>query len=126
MADTDADGRATEMEVQKWSSNFIAFDQDKDGVVSPLEFPHVGLQIPFVMQLEITRSDDRLNAVLPNPSETPATETGWFASSDSNNDGTINKSEFLGSAEDFSAYDTDNDGFISSTEAYKSPPARVQ
>jgi Ca2+-binding EF-hand superfamily protein len=51
---------------------------------------------------------------------------GWFAASDSNNDGFVNKSEFLGSNDDFSAYDGDNDGFISQNEAYKTETVSLQ
>ena len=121
MADVDADGRLTEVEVQKFPAFLSRLDRDKDGVISPIE-------MPLAVRLELVRTDDRLG-LGPNSQMQPENSTverNWFAASDSNNDGSVSSTEFLGSREDFSAYDTDNDGFITATEAYKNPPARVQ
>jgi hypothetical protein len=126
LADTDADGRVTEIELQKFCTFVGGLDRDNDGVVSPIEIPSTILQRPLAIRLEIARTDGRLAIPPPANTEMPAVETGWFAACDSNGDGFISNSEFLGSNEDFSAYDADNDGFISSTEAYKSPNSRVQ
>jgi Ca2+-binding EF-hand superfamily protein len=119
MADADADSRLTEVEVQKLPAFLARLDRDKDGVVSPTE-------IPLTVRLEITRTDAVLNLGSLVQPEDSGVERGWFAASDSNNDNSISKAEFLGTLEDFQGYDTDNDGFISATEAYKSPSARVQ
>ena len=120
MADADADGRLTEIELKKFASFLAGLDYDKDGSISPFE-------MPLAVRLEIARTDDRMTvSFTPSQSDTPPVEVGWFAASDSNNDGVISKAEFLGSSEDFLAYDTDNDGFISATEAYKSPTSSLQ
>jgi len=119
MADVDADGRLTEVEMQKFPGFLAGLDRDKDGAVSPIE-------MPLAVKLEIVRTDDRLTVNFPTETEKSTVEVGWFAASDSNSDGFISNSEFLGSAEDFLTYDADNDGIISTTEAYKSPTSRVQ
>jgi Ca2+-binding EF-hand superfamily protein len=119
MADIDGDRRITEIEEQKLAGFLTGLDRDQDGAISPIE-------MPLAVQLEIVRTDDRFNVnslVQPDQAEV---ERGWFAASDSNNDSFVNKSEFLGSAEDFLSYDADNDGFISASEAYKNPSGRVQ
>ncbi|MDX1929894.1 MAG: hypothetical protein SFV81_25430, partial [Pirellulaceae bacterium] len=119
MADADADGRLTEVEVQKLPMFLARLDRDRDGVVSPTE-------IPLTVRFEIARTDTILNLGALGQPEDTRVERGWFAASDSNNDNSVSKAEFLGTVEDFQSYDTDNDGFISATEAYKSPSARVQ
>lgn len=119
MADIDADGRVTAIELQKLAGYLATLDQDQDGSISPIE-------VPLATRLEIARTDDRIASNAPTGTEIAPTGTGWFAASDSNNDGFIGKSEFLGSNDDFLAYDADNDGFIAATEAYKSPTATLQ
>ncbi len=126
LVDTDADGRITEFELEKFKSYLTKLDQDKDGIVSPVEMPTTTFFVPMAIRVDIVRADDRLGLNFPTDSQKPTTEVGWFAASDSNNDSVISNSEFLGSNDDFSAYDTDKDGFISATEAYKNPATRVQ
>ena len=126
MADTDADGRLTEIETQKFLKFLVGLDQDNDGTISPIEIPQTADHKPIAIRLEIARMDSRLPINRTSGTGGETLEVGWFAASDSNNDDFINKTEFLGSEEDFLGYDTDNDGFISKTEAYKGPNSRVQ
>ena len=118
-ADADADGRLTVMEMNKFASSLPAMDQDKDRMLAPVE-------MPTAIRLEIVRTDSRLALSVPQNTEMPALESGWFAASDTNSDGTISPAEFLGSDDDFKAYDSDLDGFISQQEAFNSAAGRVQ
>ena len=119
MADVDANGRLTQLELQKFTSFLAGLDHDQDGSISPSE-------MPLTVRLEIAHTDDRLATNFPSPTEKPTREIGWFAASDSNNDDFISIAEFLGSNDDFLAYDANNDGFISPAEAYISPAGKVQ
>lgn len=119
MADVDADNRLTEVELQQFDGFLAGLDQDEDGAIAPIE-------MPLTARLEIARTDDRIAAALPPKPQTANVEVGWFAASDTNDDGFVSSTEFLGSNEDFMGYDSDNDGFVSPIEAYKTQNARVQ
>lgn len=126
MGDIDADGRFTQKEQSAFRAYVASLDQDKDGGISPSEFPLAVWQNPLVIRLEFERTGDQLGAVFPTDTEKSNSAEGWFAASDSNNDKSVSKSEFLGSLEDFRFYDGDNDGIISASEAYKNPAPKVQ
>jgi hypothetical protein len=54
----------------------------------------------------------------------PAAEApSWFAHADFNGDGDVSSREFLGTREQFSKLDTNQDGFIAAAEAKTQPKA---
>ncbi len=53
----------------------------------------------------------------PAQANQPVRGPKWFAKLDRNLDGDVSRAEFIGSAEDFAAIDTDKDGLISLAEA---------
>ncbi len=119
VADADADGRLTELELKKFATDLPAIDRDQDKLLTPVE-------MPTAVRLEIARTDSRLALNAPTISPPSTVESGWFASSDTNSDGSLSSAEFLGSEDDFKAYDLDKDGLISQEEASKKVDTRVQ
>ncbi len=112
VADADADNRVTEMELKKFAMDLPGLDQDQDKLLTPRE-------IPTAVRLEIARTDSRLSFTPPPTSVAPTSESGWFAATDTNSDGSLSSAEFLGSEKDFREYDVDGDDFISQQEAFK-------
>lgn len=115
LLDQDGNGRVTEVEVAEFLAKKERLDPNRDGMVTPNE-------IPLVVKVEVLRRDSRLPTGAMRPSnETPAAPLTWFTAMDVNQDGTLNKAEFLGSNEDFSRLDSNFDGFISLAEVYGLP-----
>lgn len=115
-ADRDGDNRITEAELNGFEKTVVSWDRDQDGSITPNE-------APLAAKLELVRTDERLvrNPLVPAGLDYPTAATtspNWVSASDSNGDGVVSGVEFLGSSEDFRAYDRDNDGFITSEEAY--------
>jgi Ca2+-binding EF-hand superfamily protein len=113
LVDFDGDGRISEVELKRFASQALTMDTNRNGFISPSE-------APLVAQLEISRSDDRLqglNRELRGPASLQA-GNDWFHATDINGDGFVAKSEFLGDKEDFMTYDLDGDGFISENEGF--------
>ncbi len=119
LGDLDADGRLTELEAKSYPETVTRFDRDGDQSVSPGE-------LPLVVRLEVDRTDDRLGANASVAPTDDASPSSWFGAMDVNADNVVSNLEFLGTSEDFMAYDSDNDGFISREEAYRKLPEGVQ
>jgi Ca2+-binding EF-hand superfamily protein len=117
--DHDGDLLLDAREIAQSSRVLAALDRDHDGELSIRE-------IPGSMVVVISRDDAPPNAPLPAgapASEAPRAANGapWFAAMDANGDGDISRLEFLGSAEQFSQFDTNQDGFLDADEANRSP-----
>jgi Ca2+-binding EF-hand superfamily protein len=120
LIDRDNNGRLTRRQRQDLSALFASLDRDHDGSVSNAEVP---IPIRFALTL-----GPHVHELLASPAPAaramttrPAAPTApsWFTSMDKNNDGDLSRSEFLGTAEQFNALDTNGDGLISVAEALK-------
>ena len=107
------------MEVeQRNAANRIAqLDLNQDAMVSPLEWP-------LTYHLVICQGNDaaeQLKTLTPRvhniETETSAAPIpDWFTGMDSNQDGSLNRGEFLGSTNQFNNYDKNHDGLLTPSE----------
>jgi Ca2+-binding EF-hand superfamily protein len=111
--DVDHDGRLVAREILGAPQRLEALDRNGDQELSIDE-------IPTAMLLGIVRGDPQSDAQLfqlrpaaPRLSDVPA----WFAAMDTNRDGEIGRTEFLGSLADFERLDANGDGFLNSAES---------
>ncbi len=116
LADQNADGRISEPELRGFPLRLRSMDANGDQRLTPDE-------LPLTATLELSRSDSRLAAnfldAAPPQNDQPAAD--WFAAMDTNRDGVLNKSEFLGSQEAFAGLDSDKDGFVARDEVVVAP-----
>jgi hypothetical protein len=120
LIDRDHDGRLTLRELQELLSLLAALDANSDGDVS-------GDEIPVPIRLAVTlgphvheclaKPTASLRSVAPRPAAVAPPD--WFSSMDKNNDGDLSRTEFLGTAEQFRQFDTDEDGLLGIAEAQK-------
>jgi hypothetical protein len=114
--DTNADGRLGEREISTAPERLLQRDKNADGTLA-------GDELPTSMIVAFMRSEpSNMNSFyVPEdaPSSRSATpgKTNWFTQADFNADGDISRREFLGSLEQFSKLDANQDGFISPDEA---------
>lgn len=110
--DVDGDSKVGEVERNEFGRQFSVLDSNADGVITPNE-------LPMVVRLEVNRNDQRFSVGLPagasDPTEALVPED-WFAAMDTNQDGVVSRSEFLGDREDFEGLDSDKDGFVARGE----------
>ncbi|MEZ6136826.1 MAG: hypothetical protein R3C53_18170 [Pirellulaceae bacterium] len=117
LIDANGDNRMTEMELRNLTKRYAELDRDADGLVTPNE-------MPLAVLLEVSRVDSRLAAGPLDPAQTPEQveeDADWFAAMDTNRDGSLSRSEFLGTRDDFIALDSDKDGFVSRAEVVHAP-----
>jgi Ca2+-binding EF-hand superfamily protein len=118
--DANGDGRLSIREMRNAWARLAQFDRDGDGCISRTEFPQ---------QFRLIVSDSASNApgraLAPalrfnlQPQSPPRSTRGplWFRKMDRNGDGDVSPREWLGTADQFRAIDTDGDGLISVEEA---------
>jgi Ca2+-binding EF-hand superfamily protein len=113
--DTNANGRLEERELAGASKRLRQEDRNQDGQLSEEEIKYT-----LIVALVKGESQQERSFYLPQQSraqvEDPATPD-WFRQADYNQDGELSLREFLGTAEQFSALDQNNDQFLSSDEA---------
>lgn len=118
--DQDHDGRLAARELEQVSDHLTSLDTNGDGHVDPGE-------IPSSMLLVLGRGDpqagERLFSLPPLPTIVPASAPGWFTAMDHNQDGEVSRREFLGTREQFTASDRDQDGFLTVEEVSAEQPA---
>jgi hypothetical protein len=113
--DANADGRLGEREISTCSQRLAAQDASGDGAI-------VGSELPNFMVVAYLRGETPSEQsfytpaiAATRPPNGPAPP--WFARADFNGDGDVSRREFLGSAEQFSRLDSNQDDFVSATEA---------
>jgi Ca2+-binding EF-hand superfamily protein len=109
--DTDGDGQLSTRELR------AAWDRLADDAARKAGFLTLPDFSAPVVSLTISPGVSPRPAVVlvkkPRPPRGPA----WFQAMDRNGDGDVSRAEFLGTDEEFRAYDTDGDGLISVREA---------
>ena len=114
LIDVDGDERLTVRELEQAPARLAGLDMNQDQTLTPNE-------LPLLVRLEIARQDDRVSLDVFGESESTGDESvdsDWFAAMDTNRDGFVTDSEFLGERDDFQRLDTDKDGFIGRVEVY--------
>ncbi len=111
--DVNHDGRIDSREITQGGRVLESLDTDGDGHLQPHEIPS-SMVIGVVRGAGQGASAFQIPTVLRKPSES---SPRWFHGMDRNRDGGISRREFLGTREQFSALDGDEDGFIDATEA---------
>jgi hypothetical protein len=115
--DTNGDGRLVEVEQRNAANRIAQLDLNQDAMVSPLEWP-------LTYHLVICQGNDaaeQLKTLTPRvhniETETSAAPIpDWFTGMDSNQDGSLNRGEFLGSTNQFNNYDKNHDGLLTPSE----------
>ena len=112
--DSDRDGRISPREVDRTAHILISMDRDEDGVL-------VADEIPDRILVGLTRGSDQqandLFSQLPrSEQDQPADIPDWFQSMDQNRDNLLSRREFLGTEEQFSKLDMNQDGYVDANE----------
>ena len=123
--DSNADGRLGEQETTNSPARMLTRDKNGDGQLTSGE-------LPTAMIVAFLRSErpNEQSFYVPEDTATPrptGTPLSWFAQADFNGDGAVSRREFLGSLEQFTRLDSNDDGFINTDEAaaavkHESPP----
>ncbi len=110
LADSDGDQRISQREREQLSATMAHWDRDGDDVIPPNE-------MPLVVTLRLRRSDNRLSPPdgLTQPNQ-PTVDDDWFSAMDTNRDGSVGRSEFLGDSQAFDDLDANSDGWINRME----------
>ncbi|MEM8947276.1 MAG: hypothetical protein AAGD11_19035 [Planctomycetota bacterium] len=115
LLDRNADGRLGEREIAEARGRITETDADGDQQLAADELPST-MTIVFARGEPRGRQDfyvpRSVNAAIYDASTPP-----WFRHADHNADGDVSRSEFLGSAAQFSTLDQNQDGFITHIEA---------
>jgi Ca2+-binding EF-hand superfamily protein len=113
--DWDHDGRLGAREIARAGERLASLDKDGDGKLIPAEVPdRIAIQV-----LRGAQAAEGMAMTADYAPARPAARSGpaWFQRMDTNGDGDVSPSEFLGTAERFAELDTDHDGFLSAEEA---------
>jgi Ca2+-binding EF-hand superfamily protein len=113
--DRNADGRLGERELTTSSARMRELDTNGDGQLANEE-------LPTAMIVAFLRSERpaEQSFYVPDAPATPRSNDdapAWFAHADFNSDGDVSRREFLGSIEQFTRLDANQDGFIAAEEA---------
>lgn len=116
--DGDADGRLSSREIASASARLAALDTDGNGKIDGDD------NVPGSLALGLVRGDsqaENASLVAPPPAPRPraADIPPWFARMDTNEDGEISPTEFLGSLAKFKSLDANGDGYLSLEEMTK-------
>ncbi len=118
MLDHNGDRKVSHSEIVAFAKRSANFDRDNSGDLDPNELPLcLNLTIKrgvFTPTTLLQRGPDLEKSGTPVPS-VPT----WFAGMDYNSDGSVTKSEFLGSERSFDELDKDRDGIITAREVYE-------
>jgi hypothetical protein len=111
LADQNGDGRIIGMEADQVGTELRTLDADGNGQVSPDE-------LQLMTTLELIRDDTRMDRYnKPTMSTTrEAVDLDWFDAMDTNRDGFVSSSEFLGDSRHFDGLDLNKDGYASRSE----------
>jgi Ca2+-binding EF-hand superfamily protein len=117
LLDENRDGRLSVRELRTAWDRLIALEPSGNQYVTKAAIlPNVSLRLArnfdrgYMAATQFRTDVDRSSA---RPQKGP----GWFQRMDRNGDGDVSRSEFLGTAREFDAIDTDHDGLISLEEA---------
>jgi Ca2+-binding EF-hand superfamily protein len=113
--DANADGRLGEREITACAENLSKKDANGDAQLTADELSHS--MIVAFMRGEQPNADSFYIPVLNNAAPNAEQSAKWFSRADFNADGDISRREFLGSLEQFSRLDADQNGYISAEEA---------
>jgi Ca2+-binding EF-hand superfamily protein len=113
--DANADGRLGEREITGCATNLLKKDTNADGNLAADELSHS--MIVAFLRGERPNEDAFYIPALGNAPTHAEPAAKWFTRADFNGDGDISRREFLGSLEQFSRLDTDQNGYISAEEA---------
>jgi Ca2+-binding EF-hand superfamily protein len=124
--DRDQDGAFGRRELRGGPALVAAWDRDGDGAIRPEEIPvnYRAVLAPGTPELPGFPVQVRARlAVDADPAGVPH-EAGplWFRKMDRNRDGDLSPGEFLGTSDDFSNLDQDDDGLVDALEARQAAP----
>jgi hypothetical protein len=113
--DENADGKLGEREIATCSDRMLEWDANGDEQLAVSE-------LPYCMVVAFLRGERPAEQSFYVPTSVSAASLGveappWFLHADLNGDGDVSRREFLGSTEQFSALDTNKDGYIDAAEA---------
>jgi Ca2+-binding EF-hand superfamily protein len=118
--DANADGRLGEREITSCPERLTARDADGDGQIATDE-----LSYSMIVALLRGERANEQSFYTPNSAAAPSkgdAASSWFTRADFNRDGDISRREFLGSLEQFSRLDTNQNGFIGPEEIAEFKP----
>ena len=114
--DARPDGRLTSRELSGSAARLALLDENEDGFVAAAEIPE-RLFCSIVRGSRATDAGARPDETLLSWFEELADDApSWLRAMDVNSDGEISRREFLGTAAQFDALDTDDDGYIDADE----------
>jgi Ca2+-binding EF-hand superfamily protein len=112
--DADHDERLDSRDIESIGQRLAALDANGDGMLTPDELPEV-------LMIGLARGSlENADATFAPPPIVPrgpgANAPRWFTAMDANQDGAISRREFLGTADQFSALDSDGNGLLDAGE----------
>ncbi len=114
--DTNGNGRLDTREIAQSPAVLTALDANEDGHLSSSELPS---RLEILLSGRTPYQPGQPNAMADTPAYVNRERTdapNWFTQMDSNRDGEIDPTEFLGTAETFADLDRDGDGFVEVSE----------
>jgi Ca2+-binding EF-hand superfamily protein len=115
--DSNADGRLGEREIAECADSMLRTDLNGDGQLSNDELPY-SMIAAFMLG---ERGGEQSFYVPPSSAVSMAKRDAamptWFSRADLNGDGDVSRREFVGSIEQFTRLDSDQDGYINIAES---------